>query len=413
MPKSQGFKKIINQWGGTTATFFAYTHLSHDLCTGLLPSLLPLIKIGLGISYLQSGLLLSAFSITSGLSQFLGGWVGDRINPPIAIAIGLGGVSLGAFMVGLSSSYYPLLIIMVVMGIVSGAYHPSATSFISNFFGGDRRGKAIALHMVGGSIGFSLGPLAGGLIAEALGWHFAYIILSIPTFLAAVLVFTKFRGQTSMSVNEPSGDITDEHGVTKEPVSSRLGLGQVLKPVAVVTILTILTQFVAGSAMGFLPIYLVVKHSINPARATMFMGLVRGGGIIGSLFGGWLSDWWTRKNAILFALMATGPILYLITLLPFNPAFVVVLMLFGLLMYMRQATIQPLLMDSVPTYLRATVFGIYFGLSMEGTSLMQPIAGHFMDVFGIVNVFQIIAFISIGLSLIAPLILKMPRLKLL
>ena len=182
MPESKGFKKIIDQWGGTTATFFTYTHLSHDLCIGLLSALLPLIRIGLGISYLQSGLLLSAFTITSGFSQFLGGWLGDRISRPIAIVIGLGGVSLGALMVGLSSSYYSLLIMLIIMGIFSGAYHPSATSLISGYFGEDSRGKAIALHMVGGSIGFSLGPLAGGLIAEAMGWRIAFIILSIPSF---------------------------------------------------------------------------------------------------------------------------------------------------------------------------------------------------------------------------------------
>jgi len=406
LPKSQGFKKIINQWGGATATFFAYTHLSHDLCTGLLPALLPLIKIGLGISYLQSGLLLSAFTITSGLSQFLGGWLGDRINQPTAITIGLVGVSLSAMTFGLSSSYHLLLTIMVVMGIFSGAYHPSAISFISNCFGGNRRGKVIALHMVGGSIGFSMGPLIGGLIAEAMGWHFAFIILSIPTFIAAVLVFGKFRRQARVNVNEPAGDIANDNEFTTKPISTSAGLGQVLKPVAVVAIMTILTQFVAGSAMAFLPVYLVAKHSIAPASAAMFMSVVRGGGIIGSLFGGWLSDRWTRKKSLLLALVATGPILYLITLLPFNPVSVVVFMLFGFLSYMKQATIQPLLMDNVPMYLRSTVFGIYFGLGMEGTSLIQPVAGHFMDVFGIVAVFQIIAFISIGLSLISLFIVK-------
>ncbi|MFC2062904.1 MFS transporter [Chloroflexota bacterium] len=411
MLKSQVFKKITNQWGGNTATFFAYTHFSHDLCTGLLPALLPLIKIGLGISYLQAGLLLSAFTITSGLSQFLGGWLGDRINQHIAIVIGLGGVGLSAVMVGLSSSYYPLIIIVVIMGIFSGAYHPSATSFISSFFGGDRRGKAIALHMVGGSIGYSVGPLVGGLIAETMGWHFSFIFLSIPTFIAAVLVFRKFRRQTRMSVNEPADDITNNNGFTTKPILTKVGLGQILKPVALVTILTILTQFVAGSAMAFLPIYLVVKHHFAPASAAMFISVVRGGGIIGSLFGGWLSDRWTRINAILLALVATGPVLYLVTLLPFNPASAVVLMLFGLLGYMRQATIQPLLMDSTPMYLRSTVFGIYFGLSMEGMSLVQPVAGHFMDAFGIVDVFQIIAFIGIALSLISLLMVKIPCLR--
>jgi FSR family fosmidomycin resistance protein-like MFS transporter len=410
LSKPRGLSKISNQWGGATAAFFAYTHLSHDLCAGLLPALLPLIKIGFGINYLQAGLLLSVLTLTSGLSQFLGGWLGDKISRPIAIAIGLGGVGLSAVMVGLSSSYYPLLIILIIMGVFSGPYHPSAVSFISGYFEEGKRGKVIALHMVGGSIGFSIGPLIGGLIAGALGWQFSYIMLSIPPFIAALLVLSRFRRSKSESINEQPDDKSIDYDSTAEP-SIKIGLGQALKPVAAVLSVTIMTHFVAGSAMAFLPIYLVDRHGIAPASAAMFMSLIRGGGIIGSLFGGWLSDRWTRKNAILLALVVTGPVIYLITILPFNPVAIGVLMLFGFIMYMRSAAVQPHLMNNVPVYLRATVLGIYFGLMMEGASLMQPLVGYFMDIFGVIDVFQIIAFTGIGISLISLIVLKIPILN--
>jgi len=68
--------------------------------------------------------------------------------------------------------------------------------------------------------------------------------------------------------------------------------------------------------------------------------------------------------------------------------------------------VQPFLMDSVPSQLRATMFGIYFGLALEGQSLIQPVAGHFMDIFGIAAVFNGIALISVGLSLVALLLAK-------
>ncbi|TET68116.1 MAG: hypothetical protein E3J40_01925 [Dehalococcoidia bacterium] len=74
--------------------------------------------------------------------------------------------------------------------------------------------------------------------------------------------------------------------------------------------------------------------------------------------------------------------------------------------FLRQATVQPFLMDSVPSQLRATMFGIYFGLALEGQSLIQPVAGHFMDIFGIAAVFNGIALISVGLSLVALLLAK-------
>lgn len=395
---------LLRQWGGGTAFLFTYTHLGHDLCTGLLTALLPLIKEGLGLSYLQSGLLLSAYTITSGLSQFPGGWLGDRFRRNVVIAVGLGGVGLAAMAVGLSPTYYPMLVILVVMGIFAGGYHPSAVSLMSSYFEESKRGRVIALHMVGGSIGFTMGPVLGGLIAEFLGWRYAYIILSLPALSVVPLIWRRFQLPERVQAITPSRSPSS----TSEPPAPlrRLNVVQVLRPVAIIFLLAVGMQLVAGSAMAFIPLYLVDKHGMAAAYAAMMMGIIRGAGIGGSLLGGWLSDRWGRKNAIFTALVAVGPLLFLMTRVSFNAGLIVVLALFGMLMYMRQATVQPFLMDRTPAYLRATIFGIYFGLGIEGQSMIQPVAGHFMDIYGIGPVFTLIALVSTGLSLMALLLAK-------
>ncbi|MFC1915726.1 MFS transporter [Chloroflexota bacterium] len=400
MFKARSLKTILNQWGGSTATFFTYTHLSHDLCIGLFVALLPLIRESLGLSYLQSGLLLSAYTITSGLSQFPGGWIGDRVSRYMVIAIGLGGVGLTTLAIGLSPTYYPMLFILVTMGIFAGAYHPSVVSMLFSHSEKTRRGKVIAIHMVGGSVGFTIGPFLGGLIAELLGWRFAFIILGIPALVAVPLILRKFRQKGPIDSLKPENQSANNDDTTLKPLHRGTNIFQALQPIAIIFSLVILMQFIGGSAMAFIPIYLVDKHNITPAYAAIMIGIVRAGGISGSLFGGWLSDKWSRKNALFLALVTTGPILYLLTKLPFNAGLIVILILFGLIMYMRQATVQTLLMDSVPSQLRATIFGIYFGLGLEGQSLIQPVAGYFMDIFGIAEVFSVIALISVGLSLI-------------
>ncbi len=406
MLRNSRFGAIFRQWGGGTASLFTYTHLSHDLCCGLLTALLPLIKEGLGLTYLQSGLLLSAYTITSGLSQVLGGWLGDRLRRSIVIAVGLGGVGLATFAVGLSPSYYPMLFILIIMGILAGGYHPSAVTMLSGYFEESRRGRVIALHMVGGSVGFSMGPLLGGLIAEALGWRFAFIILSFPALLAVPLILKKFtfieKTAGIMSLRQTSGK---ESGQI-QTVARRVNVIQALRPIATILFLCVSMQLIAGIAMSFAPLYLVDKHGVTPAFAAVLVGILRFGGIAGSLFGGWLSDRWDRKRAIFLSLVATGPVLYLLTILPYNAGLVAILIVFGMFRYMTQATMQPYVLDSVPPHLRATAFGIYFGLALEGQSLLQPVAGHFMDIYGISSIFIVIALISVGLSLVTLLLAK-------
>ena len=409
MFKDKNPRNIFHHWGGNTAAFLTYIHFSHDLCLGLLAALLPLIRESLGLSYLQSGLLLSALTITSGLSQFPGGWLGDRFSRHKVIAIGLAGISLTTLVIGLSPAYYPMLVILIIMGVFSGAYHPSAVSVLCSQVDYDRRGKAIAFHMAGGSIGFAVGPILGGLIADMTGWRFAFIILSIPAMIAAPLMFKKLRQPTTAKDSNSSSRLSIKDDTTPQSKRQRISIIQVLRPIAIVCSLAIAMHLVTGSAMAFIPIYLVDKHNVVPAYAAMLIGVARGGGIAGSLLGGWLSDRWDRKRAILLALAAIGPILYLLITLPFNAGLIITLILFGLLMYMRSATIQAFLMDKTPTYLRATIYGIYFGMALEGASLIQPVAGYFMDVFGIAEVFNGIALTSLGLSAVALFMMMKPK----
>jgi len=407
----KNLREVARNWGGSTAAFFVFFHSSHDVCPALIAPLLPLIKAGFGLTYLQSALLLSAFAITSGLSQFIGGWLGDRFSQRILVTVGLGSVGLATLAAGLSSAYYPLLTIFVAMGLCSGAYHPSAMTMLSSKFEAERLGKVMGLHMVGGSLGFALGPVLGGLIADKLGWHFAFVFLSIPALVASPLALNILgRLKKSANVEGLTSPASATVEGTVDATNSRIGIVQVLRPVAAIFSLAVLTQLIAGSAMAFMPLYLVGKHAISPVYAAISMGILRGGGIVGSLFGGWLSDRWSRRKATILVLVITGPVLYLLTILPANAFFVLVFIVFGLVMLMRQSTFQPYLMDIAPPRLRATVFGIYFGLSMEGMSLMQPVVGHFMDIFGIVEVFHFIALTSVGVSL-AALILARPRLR--
>jgi len=277
----------------------------------------------------------------------------------------------------------------------------------SSFFEEKRRGKAIAIHMLGGSIGFAMGPILGGLIASAFSWRHAYILLCIPTLLAITVVLKIFRGWEKISHEEEiTGSVSFDS--LELPTPERLNIIQVLRPIAAITTLAIVIQLVAGSAMAFIPLYLVDKYTVAPTYAAMLMGVIWVGGMAGSLFGGWLSDKWGRRNAIALSFVATGPILYLLTILPINFALMVIFFIFGMFVQMRQSTVQPYLMDSTPQYLRATIFGIYFGLGIEGQSLLQPGVGYLIDIFGVIDIFQIMAFGSIALSIAALFLVRKP-----
>jgi len=358
-------------------------------------AMLPLVRKDLGLNYLDSSLLVAVYAIISGGAQVLGGWLGDRARRNVVVAIWLGGVGLAALGVGMSPTYAAILFFMSIMGIFGGFYHPSATSLLMGYFDSARRGSVIGLHLLGGTIGFTAGPVLGGLIGAALGWRFSFIVLGIPALLAVPVVIKRFTPR------DQSGPMKKMESVDGSAAGEeRPRLLAVIRPLLTITLLAILTHLIAGASLAFVPLYLVDKHHVDPAYAAMLFALIRGGGMFGSLFGGWLSDRWGRKNTVVMALAATGPLFFLITWLPFSLAMMVVFVLFGAIMSTRQSAIQTLIMDRTPPQLRSMVYGIYFGLSQEGMSVTQPIVGQFMDLFGIVKVFHVLALGSIALSVL-------------
>ncbi len=106
-------------------------HFGHHLLTALLVPLLPFIRDDFALDYTQSGLVISAFFLSYGISQLPGGWLADRIGPRILITIGISGVALAGLLVGLSQTYIMMIVFLVMMGVLGGGYHPSTPPLVS------------------------------------------------------------------------------------------------------------------------------------------------------------------------------------------------------------------------------------------------------------------------------------------
>jgi FSR family fosmidomycin resistance protein-like MFS transporter len=285
-----------------------------------------------------------------------------------------------------------------VMGICAGFYHPSAIATVTTHFSAKQRGRVVALHMIGGSLGFGIGPLLGALISRYSSWHLAYIILGVPALVAAFLVLTKLK--------LPGQNIKSKDTIPSQADGQkRIGVWQVFKPAVSIVAVSVTMQLVTGPVVSFASLYMVDVHHLSAAAGSMWVSLIRLGGMAGSLCGGWLSDKWGRKNTVFLSLLLYGPVVFLVAKLPLGIAFGAAFIILGGLMSMRETTMQAYLMDNTPPELRATVIGIYFGFGQEGSSIVQPIAGNLMDNIGIRGVYNAISMITLFMSAIVVLLI--------
>lgn len=380
----------LSPWLRRPLPLFIFAHFSHDLCPALLVPLLPLMRDAFGLTYFEAGLLVSTYTITSGISQLLMGWLADRLNRRIMLVVGLGGMGTTSFLAGLTQNLPQLLVIFFVMGLVAGIYHPTSISIFPRYFPKERRGRAVGVHLIGGSAGFLLAPVLGGLIAWSVGWRFVYTVLALPA-----LALVPFLIQQA---KRPEPTPEEAHPSVATP---SLSLGQALRPILFIFILGVTAQLIAGGVVAYLPLFLVDRHAVLPAVAAMLVGFERGGNVLGSFLGGVVSDRWGRKPGVLLSVITTGPLIVLMILVPFGALLLGIFALLGVILHMRQPAMQSLIVDAIPEHRTSTLLGLYFFLSMEGRSLMVPVVGYLMDVLGMNNTFLYLALAALALSTVA------------
>jgi len=381
-----------------TLPIFTYAHFAEHLAPHLLVPLLPFIRDYFGLTYFQAGMVISAYSFAAGVANLFMGWLADRVGSRPLLIIGIGGVGLFSVAIGLSGSYTQILVFSVLVGVFSGAYHPCAVTSLSRHFDARNRGRVLGLHLVGGTLSLMVGPILGGLLAELYGWGSAFIFLAIPC-LPLIFLFPWLL-QKSVDKSRTASDSV-QNG-TKPPIS----VAQMLRPVAAVISLALVTQLIAVGLISMLPVYLVDQRQVSPVVAAMLLGLMRGGGVIGAPLGGYFSDRLGRKKSIFIAIIAVGLLLFLTTITAWGIFLLILLPMLGLATAFKQPSVQSLLTESVPFGRQSTTLGFYFFFAAEGRSLMVPLIGYLMDAIGLTETYMVMSIAGVACSLTAAFLLK-------
>lgn len=382
--------------GGVNALIglLAAAHFAHHVLTALIAPLLPFIRDEFALSYAQSGIVSSAFTIAYGIAQLPAGWLSDRVGPRYLLLAGITGVAFAGAFIGISPVFGLLLVGLILMGIAGGGYHPSASAIIARLVRPERRGRALGVHIIGGSSSHFLAPLiAAGLVA-LVGWRGSFLTLSAPVGVLGVVLFvlihrrmqrsgawirpvTAAGGETSASEaaesSDDSGDADGSRGEGRQGVAGKM------------TVFLILTGFIGasiGTIIPFIPLYLVDARGIDDRIAAGIISIIFGAGFFAAPLGGWLSDTFGRPRVMMTTGLLAAPALALLVVAPFPLGMAALLLVIGILMFTKMPTAEAHIAAEVSERHRTTVLGIYFFSGMEGSAVLTPILGASIDRWG-------------------------------
>lgn len=379
---------------------FILAHFAHHLITALPVPLLPFIRDEFALDYTQSGLIISAFSLSYGLSQLPAGWLADRIEPRILITLGISGAALFGLLVGLSQTYIMMIVFLVLMGLVGGGYHPSAPPLITASVDEKNQGRALGFHLTGGSASYFLVPLIGAAMAATWGWRSSFIGLAIPAIILGA-IFYVLLGRRS-DTKHARHRITDSHEKTTYPQNHWRRLVPFI-------ILSTSTMAVMFSTTSFITLYLVDHFGADRVTAAAFMALIYSCGLWASPLGGYLSDRLGRIPMILGISFAAGPVIYLLNLAPYGLGMGALLIVIGMIMYTRMPVSEAYIISHTSKRKRSTILGIYYAGSRGGPGIIMPVIGYLADRYGFHTSFTIMGAIMVAVTLISSIFLWRSR----
>jgi len=118
----------------------------------------------------------SAYLLAYAVPLLLAGRLGDRFGPKNLYIAGLAVFTAASLWCGLSGSISELIVARVVQGVGAALLTPQTLSTITRIFPPDRRGVALSMWGATAGVATLVGPLAGGVLVDHLGWSWIFFV---------------------------------------------------------------------------------------------------------------------------------------------------------------------------------------------------------------------------------------------
>jgi EmrB/QacA subfamily drug resistance transporter len=118
----------------------------------------------------------SAYLLAYAVPLLVAGRLGDRYGPKNLYIAGLAVFTVASLWCGLSGSIGMLIAARVLQGIGAALLTPQTLSTITRIFPPQRRGVAMSVWGATAGVATLVGPLAGGVLVDSLGWQWIFIV---------------------------------------------------------------------------------------------------------------------------------------------------------------------------------------------------------------------------------------------
>ena len=363
-------------------------HMATDINQGALPAMLPFFIVAYDLSYTAAAVIVFAVNMPSSIVQPLFGLAADRLSKPWLLPGGLLLAGLGLALTGLVEGYPSIMLLGIVSGIGIAAYHPEAARLV-NFAAGDNKGAAMSFFGVGGTIGFTLGPLI--VTTAILQWGLeGTFVLIIPVSIMSLVMIFHLPMFASLGADGNGKGYASNTDTLKENWSAFARIALIVSGRSIIFF----------GLNIFIPIYWINELSQSKIAGAMALTIFAGSGIIGNLIGGSLADRIGQKKVMLLGLSSLTILLPIFIMVKNVQMATFLLAPIGIMLFATYSPTVVLGQSYLPNRIGLSS-GVTLGLAVAIGGGAAPFIGKIADLYGVWFAFGSIACLPVFPLLLA------------
>lgn len=350
-------------------------HLINDTMQAVIPAMFPLLERDLGLTFTQLGMISFVLNMFASLLQPAVGFITDKRPFPYALPLGMVSSFIGLTLLILSTQYWMILVSVLFLGLGSAVFHPEG-SRVSFMAAGTKRGLAQSIYQVGGNSGQALAPLLSAFVILPFGMKGAAMVLVLTSI--GIFLLTKIAAWYKRQLEAEKLSKVKKVLVSSLPPLTKKQIGFAL---VVLLFIIFARSFYVTNMTSFYVFYVMDQYGVSVERGQLFVFIFMAFGVVGTFFGGPLSDKYGRKNIILLSVIVPIPFCLALPFVPLYVALVLLIVIGMLIMISFTVTVvyaQELVPSKIGTMAGLTV-GVAFGMGAIGSVAI----GMVMDAMGI------------------------------
>jgi FSR family fosmidomycin resistance protein-like MFS transporter len=350
----------------------AVAHLINDTMQSVIPAMFPILKSELGLTFTQIGLISFVLNMFASALQPVVGYVSDKKPMPYALPIGMISSFIGIAILALTTQYWVIIIAVLFLGLGSAIFHPEG-SRVSFMAAGSKRGLSQSIYQVGGNSGQALAPLISAYILDIFGQRGAAFVLIATTI--GIILLSKIAGWYKKQLELERLSKKKRTLVSSLPPLTKKQVG-----IALTLLFTIIfaRSFYTTNITSFYVFYLMDHYNVSLRLGQILIFTFMAFGVVGTFFGGSLSDRIGRKNVILLSVVVPMPFCLALPYVPLWTAAIFLVIIGTLIMISFSVTVvyaQELVPTKIGTMAGLTT-GFAFGMGAIGAIVIGVLMDH-------------------------------------